>query len=397
MTYALISFQWVFALPLTVALVYFALETLLGLKPLGQRPPKTSGAAEEHTAVLIPAHNEAAVIIETVTALRASAPLARILVVADNCSDETARYARAAGAEVAERHDLVKRGKGYALDHGRARLASDPPACVVILDADCRIVEHGVAALASEVARTGGAVQAANLVIGDAEGRSQAAISNFAMMVKNLFRARGMARLGGGVLLFGTGMAFPWRLFEDLQLATGDATEDIALGLDLARAGAVVTLADHVRVTSPPADAAGSRGQRTRWEHGFLKSMQRAAIPMLASGLAQRSPLQTAVGLHMMVPPLALLVALALAVLGLVGALMLLGGSVLPVALLAAAIALAAMAVAAAWLAGGREVLPGASLFAIPLYILWKIPIYIAYLVKPNNEWNRTRRDGENG
>ena len=52
----------------------------------------------------------------------------RLLVVADNCSDDTAAVARAAGAEVTERSDVERRGKGYALDHGVRHLAADPSA-----------------------------------------------------------------------------------------------------------------------------------------------------------------------------------------------------------------------------------------------------------------------------
>ncbi|UUZ49852.1 hypothetical protein LP420_06825 [Massilia sp. B-10] len=44
----------------------------------------------------------------------------RLLVVADNCSDDTANQARSLGADVLERTDLVRRGKGYALDARRA-------------------------------------------------------------------------------------------------------------------------------------------------------------------------------------------------------------------------------------------------------------------------------------
>ena len=191
-------------------------------------------------------------------------------------------------------------------------------------------------------------------------------------------------------------MAFPWSVFEKLQLATGDATEDISLGLDLAKSGTSVTLADHVRVTSAPPSLADSRGQRTRWEHGFLKSMQTHALPLIARGIAKGSRLQAAIGLHMLVPPLALLVALGAVVLGLVAGLTWFGGSLLPALIIAGAFALAGVALLAAWLAGGREVLPATSLLAIPLYVIWKIPIYFAYLVKPNADWNRTRRDGEN-
>ena len=80
-------------------------------------------AAEEgergSVAVLMPAHNESRLIAETI---RSVAPQLRsgdrLIVVADNCSDNTAAIAAAEGAEVVIRNDSVRRGKGYALDRG---------------------------------------------------------------------------------------------------------------------------------------------------------------------------------------------------------------------------------------------------------------------------------------
>ena len=88
--------------------------------------------------VLIPAHNEEAGLTETLKASQKGLyPFDRILVVADNCTDNTASIARRNGAEVIERNDPDHRGKGYALDFGVRQLEHNPPGCVVILDADC--------------------------------------------------------------------------------------------------------------------------------------------------------------------------------------------------------------------------------------------------------------------
>src|SRR3546814_19282503 len=83
----------------------------------------------------------------------------------------------------------------------------------------------------------GRAVQAANLLTAGKDDSPLVAVSNFAMLVKNIIRARGLVRLGGGARLFGTGMAFSWSLFVTPPLATADADEDLRLGLWLRSPG----------------------------------------------------------------------------------------------------------------------------------------------------------------
>ena len=70
-------------------------------------------------AMLIPAHNESSGVIATLQCLKSQLQAGdRILLVADNCSDDTASIAGAEGVEVIERTNLDQRGKGYALDFG---------------------------------------------------------------------------------------------------------------------------------------------------------------------------------------------------------------------------------------------------------------------------------------
>ena len=89
----------------------------------GKKRPDTLraiGAAPKHRfAVLIAARNEEAVIGKLIDSVRDQSydtRLTGIYVVADNCTDATARAARRHGAIVYERHDASHRGNGWALD-----------------------------------------------------------------------------------------------------------------------------------------------------------------------------------------------------------------------------------------------------------------------------------------
>src|ERR1700731_271602 len=88
-----------------------------------RRPMGPDSGVRLPVAVLVPAHNESSGLLPTLTNIQSQLlPGDRLLVVADNCSDDTAAAARAGGAEVVERNDPTKRGKGYALDWGVRKL-----------------------------------------------------------------------------------------------------------------------------------------------------------------------------------------------------------------------------------------------------------------------------------
>lgn len=377
-----------------VPLAVLSLELAAGLLP-GRRHGGAAGA--DACAVLIPAHDEAVGIVATLTALRQVAPPeTRVLVVADNCSDETAELARGCGVEVAERHDTARRGKGYALAFGRERLADGvPPEVVLVLDADCRLSPGSIEALYQSAILRQAPAQAVNLIAPDLSAPPMVQISSFAMVVKNLFRSRGMQRMGGAALLTGTGMAFPWPLFADADLATGSIVEDLSLGIEMTRAGHAPRLVEAAQVRSAPASLDVALQQRRRWEHGFLDTLRRQALPVLTKGLARGSLPEVLLGLHLMVPPLALLLLLATAALA--GCLLstLAGASVVPVAILGGLLALSLALVAAAWLLDGRTFLSGGALLRAPLYVLWKIPIYFGFLRKPEASWTRTPRENQ--
>ena len=65
-------------------------------------------------------------------------------------------------------------------------------------------------------------------------------ILEFAWRVKNQVRPKGTFRLGGACHLMGTGMALPWALISQANLATGHIAEDMKLGVDLTIAGGAV-------------------------------------------------------------------------------------------------------------------------------------------------------------
>lgn len=385
-------FAWLAVIPFCICLAVLGVECLLGLRPIQTLAPVPLGKV----AVIMPACNEALTIGESLANLISVCPPGvRRIVVADNCTDDTAAIARAYDCEVLVRNDAGLRGKGFALAFAHDHLLGDPPEVVIVIDADCAISKGGIEALASVVLAGGQAAQSINLQFDRSRTGGLVDVSNFALLVKNLVRTRGLQRLSGSSSLFGTGMALPWRHFRRETLATDNIVDDLALTLELCRTGVRCRLVEDAVVTSPSANWGETINQRRRWEHGFLITGMTRALPMLALGIRQGSRRLCGYALHLLVPPLALLVMLAVLALAAAIVLALLGASWTPAIALSALLAFAGLALLAAWVAEGRQTLPWQSLIQIPFYALRKVPIYAGLIVSRQTAWTRTRRDGE--
>ena len=217
-------------------------------------------------------------------------------------------------------------------------------------------------------------------------------LSNFAFFIKNAIRQRGSTRLGSAAVLGGTGMAFPWPLFAQAPLATSDLVEDLALGVHFTLNGQAPQFRPEIGIWSEAAATTDTLTQRTRWEHGFIDTARRKAIPLVLQGMARRDRALLGIGLHLLVPPLALLMTLGLAGLAVTLALAAIGASPWPALLLASLILLSGILILAAWRSGGQRIVPASTLARIPLYLLWKLPVYARLLYRKQTEWVRTSR-----
>ena len=378
-------------LPVAIVDIVFLCEIVFGLAAGGS---PSAQAPRASVALLIPAHNEEAslpAMLAGLLDLKASG--ARVLLVADNCTDRTADVARAAGLELIERSDPTRRGKGYALAFGRDHLAQTAPGIVVVLDADCAIDRMALTRIVQRATLTGRVVQAAYVFRPALAASAAVQISNFAFATKNVVRQRGIARLGAAAILTGSGMAFPWATFAALDLATGNVVEDLVMGIELIERGMPPVFEAGATVWSDSSGDSGTETQRARWEGGFLATARRVALRLLLSGVLQRRWAKIWMGAHLLVPPLTVLLVANFVVTALAAVLALGTGVVLPVILGAALLAGLIAAVGGAWIVEGHRHISGRTLLRLPLYVAWKLALYARILAgKRTVAWVRTER-----
>jgi cellulose synthase/poly-beta-1,6-N-acetylglucosamine synthase-like glycosyltransferase len=342
----------------------------------------------------MPAHDEAVGIAGPIRSVLSQLNAGdRLLVVADNCKDETARVAAELGAEVIERNDPDRRGKGYALDYGLWHLRADPRPVVVVVDADCDVRPGCLDLLGSACANTSLPTQALYLMHAPVGATLKTRVAEFAWVVRNHVRPLGAHRLGWPCQLMGTGMAFPWATLTSVSLASGHIVEDMKLGLDLALAGSPPQFCQGAVVVSEfPQTQEALRIQRTRWEHGHLALIAAFAPRMLKAAFLERRSSLLALALDLCVPPLASLGLMLGAVWLCAVVTFALRGPAYPLVAASFTLALLILAAGAAWSHFARNVLSPSDWLSVPGYVLAKVPLYARLFTAKQVEWVRTRR-----
>jgi cellulose synthase/poly-beta-1,6-N-acetylglucosamine synthase-like glycosyltransferase len=192
-------------------------------------------------------------------------------------------------------------------------------------------------------------------------------------------------------------MAFPWSVIRSVSLASGNIVEDMQLSMDLAIAGYPTLFCPNTKLIGLlPQQEQAAKSQRTRWEHGHLQTMRSQVPPLLKAAVKQKRFDLFAIALDLCIPPLSLLVMLWAALIAITSLMGVLTNVWLPTTLLLVAGGMILTAILAAWIKFGRSDLPARTLLAIPFYVLWKVPLYLAFIIKPQTKWVRTERDAVN-
>ncbi|MDP3518307.1 MAG: glycosyltransferase family 2 protein [Pseudohongiella sp.] len=342
-------------------------------------------------AIVIPAHNESASIGRTLSnVLAASRADTRtdVWVIADNCDDDTAQLAQAAGAHVIVRSHAQLRGKGHALEYAFAQLTPMSYSWLMVIDADSTLEPGFLPAMRAAMSADRNALQACYLSTAGNHLRSR--VSRLAQWGFNLVRPLARQRLGFSCGLMGNGFALRTELLERLPYRAHSVVEDLEYHLLLVNQGERVHFVADAVVTGEIADTRdGARTQRTRWEGGRLRMLQEHLPSLLRRSLrGDRAAAE-------------LLADLLLLPLGMHVVLLLIAAMLGGIGLYAALIGLLAIGlyVSAILWRGPTTTQDLLVLACSPVYLIWKLTLLPATLLQSRRRahWVRSRRNNEIG
>jgi cellulose synthase/poly-beta-1,6-N-acetylglucosamine synthase-like glycosyltransferase len=371
-------------MPLLAELLVLTTASLL---PSARAREQDAAAEDFPLTVLVPAHNEEALIGRCIRSITSSAgPGVDLVAIAHNCTDATANEAEAAGARVLVLNDPDRKGKGCALSYGFAEALTGPSRAVLVIDADS-VVSPGLIAAVRQRFLTGAQAVQCRYGVYQPEENNRTRLMALAFQGFNVIRPRGRERLGLSAGILGNGFALHRDVLTRIPYGAYSVVEDLEYHLALVRAGIRVEFVDTAAVSGEmPRSDHGARTQRARWEGGRRQIMKLWAPKLMGELLRGRVRLMEPL-LDLLAAPIA------------TGVCLLLVAACLPetwlrlyalAGFLVLALHVTAAAACGSDLRGMFKVLASA-----PAYIFWKLWILpeVWRASRADSAWVRTARD----
>ena len=268
---------------LTIFWVYQIGVSLCSLVKLKDKPLKIK--KDHRFMAIIPAHNEEAVVANLVESLKNQTynkELYDIYVIADNCTDNTAKVAKEAGAIVYERFDEEHKTKGYALNWFLKQKIEEnaPYDAFFIFDADNIVDKDFIKNMNKKLCQGEDVVQGYRDIKNPTDSWITA---GYAIFYWTMHRFYHLARynLGLSPLLNGTGFMVKFDVVKPNGWDTETLTEDIEFSLKRIIAGKRLGWAtDAIVYDEQPVGFKQSWSQRSRWTVGHIQCISKYTKPL---------------------------------------------------------------------------------------------------------------------
>ena len=260
--------------------IYWLYQLIVSLCSLVKLKDKPLIEEKNHKFMaILPAHNEEKVIGNLIESLKNQdydKDLLDIYVIADNCTDNTAKIARECGAIVYERFDNTKKTKGYALNWFLQQKAKEKAEydAFFVFDADNIVDKNFTKNMNKKLCQGEEVVQGYRDIKNPTDSWVTA---GYALFYWTMHRFYHLARYNVGLspLLNGTGFMVKYDLLKDKGWDTVTLTEDIEFSLKRIIKGKRLGWAtDAIVYDEQPIDFKSSWSQRSRWTVGHIQCMK---------------------------------------------------------------------------------------------------------------------------
>lgn len=283
------NFQLFIGILSTIASVIMGYQALISIAALFKNKKMQKADRTHRFALVVCARNEEMVIGHLLDSLfKQNYPKEAfdVFVVADNCSDETARVAHERGAKVYVRHNAHKVGKGYALNwFFNCFLKSYPDQydAVGIFDADNLVDPQFLSQMNLQLC----AGEVAAMGYRDSKNPQDSWVSgcmSLSFWTLSRFYLQPRSVLGLSAMAGGTGYVFKTSLVQS-GWNTHTISEDTEFSMNLIAEGHRIAYAPGARFyDEQPVGFAASLRQRRRWATGTLQCLK-ACMPRLVKAL----------------------------------------------------------------------------------------------------------------
>jgi len=211
--------------------------------------------------------------------------LFEVVVIADNCSDETARIAAREGATVVERDDPGRKSKGYAIEYLIGQLQEtgkfESLDALVVIDADST-TQPGLLLAFDALVQCGHDWIQCFYTVSNPQASWRTRLVTYAFSLFNGVTPFGLYRLGVGAGFRGNGMCFSTKGLSRVPWSSSGLVEDMEYSWTVRLNGETIVFVPDVAVCGVMLARGGTAAaaQRQRWEAG-RKEIRRRLLGQL--------------------------------------------------------------------------------------------------------------------
>lgn len=297
---------------------HYALLIASALKHNAAQPPAST---QRRFAIAIPAHNESAVLAQTLDQLKRQnypTDLVGTYVAADHCQDNTAQIAREHGAVCYERNIEPHGRKVYPVQWLLEKILDTtiPYDAIVIFDADSHVDPQFLPTMNEALEGHYVVLQGQHVIVNPGENRfgSLAAID---MRLNNRLRNQAKHNLGFSCRLMGDAMCFRTEVLRQYGWPSDSLGEDREYGVYLLTQGikiGYVPQAVSYGQAAPSWKTAAT--QRVRWYGGVSEIQRKFAAQLLKLFLQKRDLALLDQAIELLLPPFTFLAVLSVVIAG---------------------------------------------------------------------------------